>query len=316
MTIFILLLLVVGGAAFGYTRFQAERIEAQYPPAGEFADVAGVRLHYLDVPAEASEKPPVVFLHGASGNLHDQRGAFEAKLKGSRRMLFIDRPGHGYSQRGEAETPAQQADLIAGLLDQLGIERAVIVGHSLGSASTAALGVLHPEKVQGLVFLAPATHVWPGGVTWYYSIAALPVIGNMFTETLSLPVGMTALETGTKSVFDPNAVPQGYVENAAIPVFLRPSVFRANARDVAGLKGFVTEFSKRYSEIKAPTVIITGDTDDIVAPSIHSIGLERDIEGAELIILPGVGHKPDYVATDRIIQAIDKVSFAKPVLTN
>ena len=166
MFIFLLLLVSAGGSAFGYTRFQSERIEAQFPPAGEFAEVAGVRLHYVDRPVEGSDKPPVVFLHGASGNLNDQRVAFESQLADSRRLIFIDRPGHGYSQRGGAETPAQQADLIAGLLEQLGIEKAVIVGHSLGSASTAALGVLYPEKVQGLVFLAPATHEWPGGVTW------------------------------------------------------------------------------------------------------------------------------------------------------
>ncbi|MEM1317817.1 MAG: alpha/beta hydrolase [Pseudomonadota bacterium] len=311
--VLLLLLLIAGGAAFGYTRFQVERIEAQYPPVGDFAEVSGVRLHYLDIPADGADKPPVIFLHGASGNLHDQRAAFENKLSGTRRLIFIDRPGHGYSERGKAETPAQQADLVAGLMEQIGMEKAVIVGHSLGAASTAAMGVLHSDKVQGLVFISPATHEWPGGVTWYYTIGALPVIGTLFTETLTVPVGLRSMDGGMRAVFDPNSAPNGYMERAAIPLFLRPSTFRANSRDVANLKAFVADFSKRYKEIAAPTVVVTGDTDDIVAPSIHSIGLERDIEGAELVILPGVGHKPDYVATDRIIEAIDKVSKQVPV---
>ena len=67
-------------------------------------------------------------------------------------------------------------------------------------------------------------------------------------------------------------------------------------------------FSVRYNEIKVPTVIITGDVDDIVAPFIHSTGAERDIKGSELIVLQGIGHKPDYEATDVVINAIKKVS--------
>jgi len=183
----------------------------------------------------------------------------------------------------------------------------VLVGHSLGAASVAAFAVLYPQRVRGLVFLAPATHPWPTGVAWYYKLAALPVVGQIFTQTLALPFGSFSLNAGVKSVFDPQIVPQNYAERTALPLVLRPASFRYNALDVAGLNKFVKKFSPRYKEIKAPTVIITGDKDDIVLPSIHSVGLERDIEGAELIIIPGMGHKPDFGATDVVIEAIRKV---------
>ena len=113
-----------------------------------------------------------------------------------------------------------------------------------------------------------------------------------------------SLEQGAKGVFEPDPMPSDYVEGSAAALVFRPDVFRNNARDVAGLLEFVTEFSQRYHEIKVPTVVITGNKDDIVLPSIHSVGLERDIEGAELIVLDGVGHKPDYVGREQAVSAI------------
>ena len=286
-----------------------DTIELRFPAVGQFAGPEGRRTHYLDLAADPGETlPPIMFLHGASGNLNDPRGAFQPALQGQARLIFIDRPGHGYSDRGGAENPAEQAERYKELIDELGIDKVILVGHSLGSASVAAFAVLHPERVAGLIFVAPATHSWPGGVTWYYDVGALPVIGNMFTETVLMPVGLRSVEAGAKTVFEPQSAPDGYVATAAIPLALRPAAFRANSRDVAGLNSFVKDFSPRYKEIKAPTVIITGDIDDIVAPSIHSVGLERDIAGAELIVLPGVGHKPDYVAVQTVVDAIRKVS--------
>lgn len=68
------------------------------------------------------------------------------------------------------------------------------------------------------------------------------------------------------------------------------------------------EQSLLYSQITAPTVIITGDRDEIVWEHLHSRGLARDISGSELITVRGVGHKPDYLATDVAVAAMEKIS--------
>ena len=305
----LLFVFVVLGALFVWTSAQVLKIEDQYPPVGQFFGIDGEKTHFVDIDtAVAPTLPPILFVHGASGNLKDQMTAFKRPLEEQARLIFVDRPGHGYSERGLAETPAKQAERFKVLLDELKIEKTILVGHSLGAASVAAFAVLYPDRVQGLVFLAPATHSWDTGVTWYYDVAAFPVIGEIFTETILLPVGQQALHSGSKAVFDPQPVPENYVVDAAIPLMLRPKTFRSNARDVANLNAFVKDFMGRYKEIMAPTVVITGDKDDIVAPSIHSIGLERDIDGAELVVLPGLGHKPDYAATDRVLEAIRAVA--------
>jgi pimeloyl-ACP methyl ester carboxylesterase len=310
LILFFLAVILVGmGGLYAWSRAQVLAIEDSYPPAGSFVGREGERTHFVDMhPGTGTDIPVILFVHGASGNLNDQRTPFAPALEGKARLIFVDRPGHGYSQRAGAETPAQHAERYAQLLDELGIKTVTVVGHSLGAASAAAFAVNYPDRVKGLVLVAPATHPWPTGVAWYYKLAALPVIGRLFTETLVLPIGLQSLASASQSVFKPQSVPVDYLEHASIAMVLRPKIFRNNARDVVGLNDFVTVFSKRYQEIVAPTVIITGDTDDVVSPAIHSIGLERDVVGSELIILSGVGHKPEYVATQTVVDAILKVS--------
>ncbi len=298
-------------AAFGFTAWKSHQIARQFPRDGELIDVGGYRINALHIPAPPNPTlPPIVFIHGASGNLRDQETAFRKLLEGRAELLFIDRPGHGYSERGgpENDFPDGQAAAISRVMDLKGIDRAIIVGHSFGGAIAASFAVFHPEKTAGLLFLAPATHPWPGGVDWYYKIAAAPYMGWWFTRLVSLPAGLVLMDGATKSVFSPNRRRDRYVEEGAPALVLRPENFRSNAIDVANLHDYVTRISPRYKEITAPTVIITGDSDPIVLEEIHSRGLARDIAGSELVMIHGLGHKPDYVVPDVALSAMEKIA--------
>ncbi|MEJ1160244.1 alpha/beta fold hydrolase [Prosthecomicrobium sp. N25] len=297
-----------------YSELRARRIEAAYPPVGRFAEAAGVRLHYVDllpdVP-DGPEAPAIVFIHGASGNLRDPLLAFRGALEGRHRLVFVDRPGHGWSDRGgdpEIAAPARQAEVIAALLKRIGVARAVVVGHSWGGSVAAALALGHPELTAGLVFVAPATHPWPGGVAWYYKAAAQPLFGSLFARTLVMPIGSASLEQGLKGVFDPNPEPEGYVEKAAVPLLFRPREFIANAEDVFRLNGYLELQAPRYGEIRVPTAILSGNRDSVVYEELHSGGLARAIAGSHLIWLPNVGHMPHHAATDTVVAAIEEVA--------
>ena len=301
------LILVLAGAS----RLGAWAIERRYLPVGTFAVINGARLHFVHLPAPAeAEFPPVVFLHGASSNLRDQMVPLRPLLEGRAELLFFDRPGLGWSERGTGnETPFGRADTLAALMDRLGIGRAIIVGHSFGAAEATAFTLAYPDKVAGLVLVSPATHPWAGGATsWYYSLTARPVVGRIFAETLAEPAGTLRLAQATECVFAPNKVPDGYADLAAIALVLRPSAFRANAVDVAGLYRHAQDTAPRYPEIKAPTVIISGDRDTVVDEEIHSTGLARDIAGAELVWVKNLGHKPDWIAPDLVAAAIENVA--------
>lgn len=304
----IVLLTVV---AAGFSAYKTRAIEQAYPNIGELTDIGGYRLNAVHLARpKTADLPALVFIHGASGNLRDQFEAFAAPLSGRAEMLFVDRPGHGYSERGNAENalPSGQADAIAKLMEKRGIKSAIIIGHSFGGAIAAAFGMRHPERTKGLLFLAPATHPWPGGVDWYYTLAATPVFGWLFTQLFVIPIGLRRVETGTLSIFRPNARPADYIMKTAPELVLRPQTFRNNAIDVVNLFAYVSAHAPRYSEIKAPTIIITGDSDEVVLEELHSRGLARDIANAELVTIRNLGHKPDYVTTDVAIAAIERLA--------
>lgn len=298
-------------ALFVFTQQKTQEISNNCPPIGEFIDIDGTRIHFKFVKANSdSDLPPLVFIHGASGNLRDQMEPFFDKLNGRGDLLFIDRPGHGWSERSAEDQrfPDRQALIISKLMAELGLQRGIIIGHSFGCAVTASFALNHPEKTMGLLFLAPVAYPWPGGVAWYYNLTSWPFIGWLFANTLALPAGLKRVNRGSKCVFLPNKMPTNYIESTAPSLVLRPETFRANAKDIASLFNYLVKTWPKYKNIKSPTIIISGDKDNVVFPYIHSKGLEQHIKNAELISLEHVGHKPDYVATNIAIAAIENLS--------
>ena len=317
-----LILIIVVAGLWITTRIIVSDIEREFPPLGKFKRINGSIMHFVDTgPLASRAEPAVVFIHGASGNLRDALHVYKSRLKDKVRMVFLDRPGHGYSEPFPgSNNPKHQAGAIANLLDELGIDKAILVGHSFGGVVTGAFGVLHPEKTAGLVFLAPVSHPWPSGVDWHYDVGNMPVIGWLFSNLLATPAGSLIYPNAVKGVFEPDKMPRDYKETSGTRLVLRPWNFLENARDVARVYDHVVAFNHRYKEISAPTVIYHGDEDDIVSHEIHSInGLSRDINGAKLVILGGVGHKPDHIAADQIaedILAISGKSDAGPTIAS
>ena len=110
------------------TRVVAARAESRFPATGEFVEVDGRRLHYVDV----GEGPPVVLLHGAYGGLDDWRATILPELARRHRVIALDRPGHGHSERGAGDvaTPVAQGRVVRAFLREIGVERPVLVGFS------------------------------------------------------------------------------------------------------------------------------------------------------------------------------------------
>jgi pimeloyl-ACP methyl ester carboxylesterase len=277
-----------------------------YPPQGKTIEVAGARLNVVDLGPRDAAGPPVVVIHGASSNLESMRPLGDLIAK-HHRVILIDRPGHGGSTRDDLEnsTPAMQAKMIDEALEKLGIGSAIVVVHSLAGALGALLALDYPRRVAGLVMLAPVAYPWPGGVGWYNKVVTTPLIGPLLAYTITLPLGLFLSEPGARIVFAPQGMPAGFVKNSATPLLLRPREFLANAWDLVTLKAAVAEQAPRYTNIKAPVVVITGDTDITVSPNIHSRRLAATVPNAKLIVLPGVGHMVQYAAPDVVVREIE-----------
>ena len=191
--------------------------------------------------------------------------------------------------------------------ERRGVREAIVVAHSLAGVMGLAMALDAPQFVRGLVLVAPVSHPWPGGVSWYYPIAAHPLTGALFRRLLLMPLGLAMMGEGVRSVFAPNPIPPTFVERTRVPLALRPENFRFNAEDVVDLAAAVAALSPRYGAVSAPTAIVTGDRDGVVYADIHSAGCARDIPGATLRVLEGVGHSPHHAAPQEVVAAILEV---------
>ncbi len=292
-----------------FSRLAAMLLERRFAPIGSLLKFSFGRVHVVDRPAARSGAPCIVLVHGAAGNLRDLLGALSAHLAGRFRIIAIDRPGHGFSTRRDPawSDPRRQAEALDAVLTRLGVERAIIVGQSWGGAFAAAFALCYPGRVHGLVFVSPATHPWPGGIDWHVKAGALPVVGRIFAELAAMPIGLALIPYALRNVFGPKGVPPDYRAKIGAALVLRPASFVANCRDIAGLYGNLTEMAAHYHRIDAPTEIVTGDEDAIVAPAIHAYGLARDIPDARLTILAGIGHMPHWSAPQAVVEAIERV---------
>jgi pimeloyl-ACP methyl ester carboxylesterase len=270
-------------------------------------EVAGAALHVVDIGPRDAIGPPIVMLHGASSNLEVMRQPVGERLAANHRVILIDRPGHGWSTRANPEdsTPEIQGRMIDEALAKLGIGRAIFVVHSWAGALGLRMALDYPQRVAGLVMLAPVAYPWPGGVGRYNEIVTLPVIGPLLAYTITLPLGTFVAGSGARGVFLPQIMPDGFVENTATSLLLRPREFLANARDLVTLKAAVAEQAPRYAEIKAPIIILAGDVDKTVSTNIHSRPLAATAPNAKLIVLPDVGHMVQNAAPDRVIAEIE-----------
>ncbi len=238
------------------------------------------------------------------------RLALGERLAARHRVILVDRAGLGWSERRgrRASSPAYQAAILRDVLDRLGVPRAIVVGHSWGGALAAAFALDHPQRVAGLVLLAPPLYPFPRRATWLYEIFALPVFGWLYAHTLALPLGLPFIGMGMASAFLPQRPPRGYIRRTGALLLLRPATFLANARDVADLKFALEPQAERYNTITAPTLLITGDRDMVVPAKQHAIACAAAVPNAKLVVLPGIGHMLHHAAAERVIAEIEALA--------
>src|ERR1700691_1621422 len=230
-------------------------IELRHPPHGRFIDVHGLRRHVVELGnnSDASDNLPIVLLHGAGANLKDMEIAVGERLAARHRVILIGRPGFGVSARkkGGENTPTEQAVILDELFSRLGVDRAIVVGHSWGGTLALTFALDYPQRVAVLVLIAPPTHP----ALRFFSLNTLLAspLGWLFAHTLALPLGALFIELGIRTVFLPQSIPSGYSKRSAAWLALRPATLMANWSDVGILDSFLKEQVARYAALRAPT---------------------------------------------------------------
>jgi pimeloyl-ACP methyl ester carboxylesterase len=254
-----------------------------------------VRLQYVERGDPAGA--PVVFLHGFT----DSWRSFECVvdlLPTSIRSIMVSQRGHGDSERPETGyAAAELAADVAALLDALGIDAAVIVGHSLGSFAAQRLALDFPDRVRGLVLVGTGL-----------GLKGRPAAEALLAEVSAVrdPITLEFTREWTRGVFV-KPVPEEIVETLARETRKVPARVWQSA--VAAI--VQTDHSAEIHRITVPTLIVWGDR-EVVFDRAEQERLVAAIPGARLVVYPGAGHGLHWEERERFAAEVAAFVLAAP----
>jgi pimeloyl-ACP methyl ester carboxylesterase len=287
-------------------RRMARNAEKDNPPAGQFLEVDGVRLHYV----ERGSGTPLVLLHGNGSMIQDFDSSGLIDLAASNyRVIVIDRPGFGHSDRPRNViwTPAAQAELVNGALRKLGVSNAIVLGHSWGASVAIALALKFPKLVQGLVLASGYYYPTLRPDVVALSAPAVPIAGDVLAYTLSPIVSRVMWPLMTANIFSPRPVPAKF-EGFPKEMALRPSQIRASAAESALMIPDAFYFRSEYANLKMPVVIVAGEEDKVVDIDAQSARLHHAVPQSSFHRIAGTGHMVHQTATGVVMSAIDEAA--------
>lgn len=288
---------------------QAERL---FPPIGQFVEVNGLRLHYI----ERGSGQPVVLLHGNGTMIEDWRSSgLLDRIAGRYRVIAFDRPGFGHSESlaDRAATPQAQAQLLHQALQQLRVEHPILVGHSWGSLVAIAMGLAFPHSVKSLVLLSGYYYPSLRADSAMASPFTLPGVGRLLSWTVAPLLGRLFWPSATKKLFSPTPAPESF-DGFPTWMALRPSHLRASAIESAIVAPAASSLRRRYPELRMPVMVLAGTGDRIVNAQYHSARLHQELQHSHLRLEPGIGHMMHYSAPEAVMAAIDAADDASMTL--
>ncbi|QDU66807.1 alpha/beta fold hydrolase [Engelhardtia mirabilis] len=285
--------------------------EGQFPfdPGDGFEahalEVDGVSLRTIEI----GEGPAIVFLHGAYGGAEDAIETLAPSLAADFRLISIDRPGHGYSQRGGArhDDPRGQGETIAAALEALGLERPILVGFSYGGAVAADLVARDPSRVGALVLIAAPLLPWGGGSDATDLVLGAPVAGPALAWLGASLLAEAIAPAELDAVFAPEPVAESF-DRSPTALAVRPGSLVANSRDIAHLNDELAESAAPYADIDVPVVLLHGLEDRTVWFDYHSEPVAQILPDADLRPIEGAGHLLLYTRTAEVVDAIRSVA--------
>lgn len=271
-------------------------------PDSIFVPLDGLRVH---AKVAGSGEPTLILLHGFADSTFSWREAMSA-LDDRATLVAFDRPAFGLTDRplwpfrqGENPyTPEAQADQTVALMDALGIERAVLVGHSAGGAIAVLAALRHPERVEALILEAPAVtaNIAPGWARWLARTPQGRYLGPLAARALPLSAPLLI----RLAWHDPGSVTPEELIGYSLP-FQLCNWDRALWEHIAA--GSPPNIADRLDALRVPVLLVTGD-DDRVIPTVETVRLAEELD-AESVVMPGCGHVAHEECADGFVRAVD-----------
>uniref|UniRef100_UPI0035C98F46 alpha/beta fold hydrolase n=1 Tax=uncultured Sphingomonas sp. TaxID=158754 RepID=UPI0035C98F46 len=277
-----LVLLAVIALAVGlYTPDSARAaLEATYP--GAYRIVAGLRLRLRDTgPRDA---PAVILLHGFGSSL-DTWEPWARTLSVRYRVVRFDLPGSGLTGPDPSGdySDARAVRILTTLMDALHIQRAALIGNSLGGRIAWTFAAAHPERVSRLVLISPDGFASPG-----FAYGKAPEVPMMMRALPYVaPRGMLKANLAT-AYARPEALSEATLTRYR-DMLLAPGVRRAMLARMG--QTVLRDPAEILPRITAPTLLLWGERDAMI-PIGNAADYLRSLRHATLVRLPNLGHVP------------------------
>jgi pimeloyl-ACP methyl ester carboxylesterase len=271
-------------------------------------EVEGLPTRYLTV----GEGPPLLLLHGVGDNAFDWQWVMPA-LAHTYQVYAPDLPGSGGSAKPLPDySPAHFTRFATAFLDALGVERAAVVGNSLGGLIGMRLALSDPERVAALGLVSS------GGlgreVTYALRSLALPGYGKLAVAWGKRRPGALQRALGRSALLfaRPWRVPREWLKEqyrlARLPGFLEAQL--ATVRAQVGLRGQREVLVDQLSHLKAPTLVVWGARDRVLPYSQGQEAAARLPEGT-LELVPDCGHAPHVEQPERFVSGLGEFLSGK-----
>ncbi len=286
--------------------------EALADPDSQFIEINGIKVHYKQ---QGQGEPVFILLHGFGASTFSWREVIDP-LSQYGTVIAYDRPAFGLTERPldwEGTNPYSEEgniNLLLGLMDEFQFTEAILVGNSAGGTLATAFALEHPERVRALIEVDAAIYqTMPDSqlLDWLFNTPQMDHIGPLISRRLAGRSGENFIESAWH---EPNMLEQnpeiliGYRKPLMAQNWDRALWEHTKAADAPGFGGHL-------GQIQAPTLVISGDDDQIV-PVENSQRLAKEIPGAELVILENCGHLPQEECPNTFISAV--IDFLDKIL--
>jgi pimeloyl-ACP methyl ester carboxylesterase/putative sterol carrier protein len=287
------------------------RLQTMFKPHGRRTKATDLQVVDLQVDGlrlatyMAGRGEPLFLLHGLGGSKISWLPVLPA-LAEHHRVIAPDMPGHGESDkpRGADFSPRYYARVVRMLMDETGTGRAVVVGNSMGGRVALELALRSPRRVKAMALLDPAVP----GLRWRYVMGFTRIVPTEWSR-VSLPLRRRWTEVAVRRLFaDPSRLPPEAIRTAAnefLRIYQDPA---ARLAFFASLRQIVMErpgpFFASMRRVRQPALVLFGDRDHLV-PARLGAALAEHLPNAELHFLHGVGHVPQFEATEQTLSLLN-----------
>jgi pimeloyl-ACP methyl ester carboxylesterase len=262
----------------------------------EFAIIDEINVHVEteEYSGNSTAKVPLfILLHGFGASTFSWRYVMDSMSKQGE-VLAYDRPGFGFTDRPTSwsgNNPygfAGNFDLLDGLIERYGSgQEIILVGHSAGGSLAAEYARLNPEKVQGLILVAPAVYSNGSGTSWINPLKVIPQIDRL-GPVLVREIATSGQDLLKRSYYDQSQlteeVREGYLGPLQVNGWERGFwEFSTAPRD--------SKLVENLASISQPTLLITGKFDEVV-PTANTEKLATEIKNNKLVIVEKSAHLP------------------------